>query len=149
MAALPEIKVKPICAEELRNVSSVGKMDPFCKVIFGTASACSKPHVDASRTPKWNEEFTFIIKETTAVTIEVWDRNQITKDEKIGTANADVNAAKNNGGVFCDWIALTHNGRASGRIQVQLTYIGTDLQPATMLAPPGMSPAHMPGPGQP
>ena len=68
------------------------------------------------------------------VTIKVWAMNQITKDQKIGTAKADVNAAKNNGGGFWHWLARTYNVRAPGRIQVQLIYVGTDLQPTIMIA---------------
>jgi Ca2+-dependent lipid-binding protein len=114
---MSSIKIHPVEAEILRDVSSIGKMDPYCKITVGTLMRTTVPHVDGSKRPKWKDELYFSIDNEEACKIDVWDRNTVSSDEHIGTCTftvSDIRAA----GTFDEWLNLSYNGRNAGRIHV-------------------------------
>jgi Ca2+-dependent lipid-binding protein len=91
---MASIDISPFEADIVRDVSSIGKMDPYCKVYIGSVMKTMMPHTDGSRHPRWNESVHFGLQGEESIKIEVWDRNSVTSDELIGTANYTISQVK-------------------------------------------------------
>jgi Ca2+-dependent lipid-binding protein len=122
------IDIKPIEAEMTRDVSSIGKMDPYCKITVGSCMRTTIPHIDGSKMPKWKESLHYKLDDEEAIKVEVWDRNSVSSDDLVGTASflvSDVKTAKR----LDDWYNLKFKGGEAGRIHVVATYTRDPADP--------------------
>lgn len=74
---------KPLEAKLLRDTELIGKMDPFVKFKLGKQEAKTKADDEAGLTPKWNDKITFRRTDEAILKVEIWDKDEITKNELI------------------------------------------------------------------
>jgi Ca2+-dependent lipid-binding protein len=65
----------------------VGNMSPYCTIIYESDVRNTKVAVRAGKNPVWNEVFTFKIKDSSILKVEVWDKEAIKKDDFIGVGS--------------------------------------------------------------
>lgn len=56
------------------NSETSGNLSPYCTVIYENEMKTTKMINKAGKNPVWNESFTFLIKESSLLKIEVWDK---------------------------------------------------------------------------
>jgi len=78
-------------------------MDPYARVTINDVSKNSRVHDNGHKNPSWNEELpAFMVANVDAdtVTIELWDKDSMSKDDLIATGEVPMcdlaNAARNN-----------------------------------------------------
>merc|ERR1719410_1453878 len=118
-------------AKDLIKADTFGLSDPFCKVIANKQSWRTKT-IEKNLNPEWNEDTQFVFFDAVnEITFEVWDADQNTKSDKIGTVTLDVSSFYTSGNEgFEDWKALTDC--KSGSIFVKVT--GRTIKPLEMEA---------------
>ena len=80
-------RISPSGAELKRDVSTVGKMDPFCRVYVGRNHKDTETHNDGSKFPNWTASFEFPLEGEDEIRFEVWDKNTVSSNDLIGFAS--------------------------------------------------------------
>jgi Ca2+-dependent lipid-binding protein, contains C2 domain len=118
--------VKPLTAKLTRNTETFGKMDPYCKVIIGQNFYQTAVHKDGGKNPGWNTTLTFKITNEDVIAVEVWDKDDLTKDDLVGTGSLSVSKVTSNKNKFSDWIPLTYKGKSAGSVLLDIEFIPAD-----------------------
>jgi hypothetical protein len=83
-------------AHELKDVAAVGRMDPFCEVIYAMHHSKEQRHHSrtrkhAGRTPHFRDRMIFqVVKNCTTLDLELWDADVAGADEFIGRGKVDL-----------------------------------------------------------
>merc|ERR1719238_628746 len=90
-------------ARDLKSCNFIRSMDPYARVTINDVSKNSRVHDNGHKNPSWNEELpAFMVANVDAdtVTIELWDKDSMSKDDLIATGEVPMcdlaNAARNN-----------------------------------------------------
>lgn len=68
-----------------RDVESFSKMDPYVRFQLNKIQQTSKTIKDGGKTPKWNENFEFLVSENDKIDFSVLDAEDSDKDRIIGS----------------------------------------------------------------
>ena len=68
-----------------RDVESFSKMDPYVRFQLDKIHQTSKTHKDGGKTPKWDENFDFLVSESDIIDFSVVDAEESAKDRIIGS----------------------------------------------------------------
>merc|ERR1719387_2466085 len=89
-------------ARDLKSCNFIRSMDPYARVTINDVSKNSRVHDNGHKNPSWNEELpAFMVANVDAdtVTIELWDKDSMSKDDLIATGEVPMcdlaNAARN------------------------------------------------------
>jgi len=94
VSRLGELHVTVVSATGLPRMDLIRSCDPYC-VLYIDGHGDQQTHitetVPKSQTPHWNEKFVWdLYTDTRIVTISLWDRDNVTKDDLIGTVLVDL-----------------------------------------------------------
>nr|GMD62373.1 synaptotagmin-5 [Ipomoea batatas] len=83
-----KLTVTIIKASDLKNQEMIGKSDPYVVVFIRPLFKVKTKTIDNNLNPVWNEIFELIAedKETQSLIIEVFDKDNVGKDERMGIA---------------------------------------------------------------
>ncbi|KAJ3366830.1 hypothetical protein GGF31_007985 [Allomyces arbusculus] len=112
-------------AENLRDVESLGRMDPVVIVSAGkNAKAKSQVHKDEGSNLDFNETLVLDVQGENEILLEVYDSEHIKDDEFIGRAKINLDAVLA-GQTFNEVVQLhtKHIHRRAGQIHVTITPI--------------------------
>ncbi|KNE72927.1 hypothetical protein AMAG_17161 [Allomyces macrogynus ATCC 38327] len=112
-------------AENLRDVESLGRMDPVVTVSAGkNATAKSQVHKDAGSNLDFNETLVLDVQGENELLLQVYDNEHIKDDELIGKAKINLDAVLA-GQTFNEVVQLhtKHIHRRAGQIHVKITPI--------------------------
>lgn len=105
-----------------RDTEAFGKMDPYCKMIFGGKKFKTKTKGDAGKKPVWNMGFELDVKNIDdGIEFHVMDEDTFT-DDPIGSgkfALREVLGPNNFENTI--WKSITHEGVEAGRISIKTT----------------------------
>lgn len=110
------IEVEVVAATLTHNTEFVGNMSPYCTVIYESEIKSTKIATRAGKNPVWNEVFTFLIKDSTLVKIEVWDKETLKKDDFIGAGSLSIDESTPK-------CLLHFNGQPAGIVYVKVQLI--------------------------
>ena len=109
------LAVKLIRAKELIKGDLVGKSDPYAVIRHGSQKYTTKV-VKNSHEPEWNYEAQVTIPDQgdLAVTIELFDKDRLSKDKSLGVLSFDMSRIVSEKVIEQGWYSLT--GVASGKV---------------------------------
>lgn len=111
----------PMGAKLSRDTASIS-MDPYCLIRIGESEQQTEEHKSGDKLPSWNTKLTFrVLPGDDVVGIEVWDKNVMAKDQKIGSATLPLFDLFSRGLVE-DWVELMHEGMSAGHIRINLSF---------------------------
>jgi hypothetical protein len=118
--------VAVLSAIRLRDTQTFGKQDPYVVLKCGGHADTFRTKVcrDGGTAPKWNERFTFALAGTEGneLNLRIWNKNTMTSDKCIGSATVKLDAVFKNETDDVDVEVLDPKGRASGVINLVLTF---------------------------
>nr|CAB3474549.1 unnamed protein product [Digitaria exilis] len=81
-------------ATSLRNRALIGKSDPYVVLYVRPFFKVRTNVIDDNLNPEWNETFELLVedKETQSVIFEVYDKNKLQQDKKLGVAKIALNS---------------------------------------------------------
>lgn len=114
--------IKPLTANLTRNTDFLSRMDPYVKFILGGQVKQTNVAYEAGKTPGWNDQISFYYNNEDMLTIEVWDKDKLSKDDMVGSASLAMATIQKRGNMFNDWIQLTYKGKDAGRILLDIRF---------------------------
>jgi hypothetical protein len=114
--------IKPLTAKLTHSTETFGKMDPYCKVIVGSDYAQTNVHKDGGKTPGWNMTLTLRGKDEDLISFEVWDKDDHSKNDLIGSGTLAVNSVVKSKNKYSDWITLSYKGKSAGTLLVDVEF---------------------------
>lgn len=108
-------------AEGLKNTDWVGSMDVYCMVLCGTVRIKSNVAKKGGTRPVWNQKVGLTINQETSATIEVWDQDKWTSDDKLGECTVPLNQVRQNGRCHLD-VPVMRKGKPHGHISLYLEF---------------------------
>jgi len=140
--------------KDLKDMDWFGKMDPYAVIKCGTQTVRSKTHIDGGRHPVWAQTFEFNIINENTVEISVYDEDNTSKDDIIGTATVSLAKVREQRADKAAVPLMSKKGKQNGFIHVSLAFqTNAALKPAAaqqfqqpMMQPPpyGYAPAPYP-----
>jgi len=115
------ITFRPIEANLTHNTDFLKKMNPYCAFIAGNQRFNSQICKHGGKHPIWNDAVTVPITNENMVTLELMDKDKITKDDQIGFAKIDLLELQNSGS---KWYPLYHKNKPAGEILLEATFQG-------------------------
>ncbi|KAG0320852.1 hypothetical protein BGZ97_012676 [Linnemannia gamsii] len=138
----PTLSVTAHGAQNLQDVETIGKQDPYVQFStdFQNAKSFQKTYVhkDAGKTPTWNQSFTFTLAGEPELFVEIMDE-ETTADAVIAFAAIPINQVVHApGGTFNGIFEVyTPSGKAQGEINLTLTAHNVPGQNTTFVQPGG------------
>jgi hypothetical protein len=115
------IVFRPVEANLTRNTDFLHKMNPYCAFIAGNQRFNSQICKHGGKHPVWNDTVTVPITNESIVTLELMDKDKITKDDSIGLAKIDLYELQNKGS---NWYPLYYKNKPAGEILLEATFQG-------------------------
>jgi hypothetical protein len=151
MQGQPTLSVTAHGAQNLQDVETIGKQDPYVQFStdFQNAKSFQKTYVhkDAGKTPTWNQSFTFTLAGEPELFVEIMDQ-ETTADAVIAFAAIPINQVVHApGGTFNGiFDVYTPSGKTQGEINLTLTahnVPGQNTTPANPSAQPVKGTSHI------
>jgi len=117
------LKVTVVEAKNLKDEDLIGKSDPYIKLILDSKNTQSTTTKSGDLNPTYNECFTFNIDGQKELSIEVWDKDSVTKDDLIGKDKVSLSHAFSKG--YEDvWVKVKQHtiGRSKGEVHLILEF---------------------------
>jgi len=93
----------------------MGKMSPYCTLVFNGKKLKTKIHNYGGKTPKWGDKFQLEVKShTEEIFLRVWDQDMTTSDA-VGFTKVKMSSLMINKGVE-DWFTITFDNKPAGEI---------------------------------
>jgi len=115
------IVFRPVEANLTRNTDFLHKMNPYCAFIAGNQRFNSQICKHGGKHPVWNDSVTVPITNESIVTLELMDKDKITKDDSIGLAKIDLYELQNSGS---KWYPLYYKNKPAGEILLEASFQG-------------------------
>ena len=112
--------VKPIEAKLTHDTETLGKMDPYCRVLIGGQHVKGKVCEDGGKNPKWNDTIVAQRNGEPDFYLELLDDDTF-KDDVIGVAKIDISFLQSQT-VSAKWYPLFHKQKPAGEILLELTF---------------------------
>lgn len=111
---------------ECRNliVKDLTTSDPYCVLKLGTQT-CKTTTKYKTLQPVYNEYFSFSWNGLEALVVEVFDKDELTKDDHMGLAEVDLQPLlKTEGLLMSDWLTIRHRkkDREQGEMKLEITF---------------------------
>lgn len=113
--------VKPLTAKLTYDTEWFGRMDPYVRITLGGTIQKSGVAKDQGKNPNWNDTLTFRANGEQQMKIELYDKDDISKDDFIAEAmiplfNVYSQRTVNN------WFPVTRKGRSAGQVMLILEF---------------------------
>jgi Ca2+-dependent lipid-binding protein len=115
-------QVAVLCGRNLIKSDFLGKSDPYVKITVGKVTHSTRI-IKKDLNPVWNEQFAFNAEKASEVKFEVFDWDQHSKDDCIGTvsvAHSEISSETRVHGKFVSTLQLEHVSH--GEIDVMIWY---------------------------
>ena len=113
--------VRPQSGKLTINTERFGKMDPYVKVACGGNHSQTAVAHDQHQTPTWSDSFVYKVTGEQTLTIQVFEKDNLTKDDLLGEATIqlnDVYATKN----VSKWFEIKKAGAVSGQVLMSFEF---------------------------
>lgn len=114
------IILKPLEAKLQRNLSSFGKMDPYCLAVLGSTEIKGQVCKSGGTRPIWGDGFVMTIREGDRCFIQVKNK-EVLKDSKIGLCEINIKTLMEEK-TSTKWHDLYYRRQLVGQILVEATY---------------------------
>jgi len=105
-------------------VKDLTTSDPYCVLKLGSQT-CKSSTKYRTLNPVYNEQFSFSWDGVEALVVEVYDKDELTKDDHMGLAEVDLHPLlKKEGHAMTDWVTIRHRkkDREQGEIKLEITF---------------------------
>lgn len=116
------IIVKPLAAQLTHDTEHIGKMSPYVVAILGYQIRTSNVASRAGKTPGWDMELGFRYRGEDILYFEVWQKDKITRDDLIGTAEFALSNLFFSNFKSSLWLPLKFKTRPAGHILVDIEF---------------------------
>lgn len=116
-----KIGIKPQMAELKTDKNIVFKADPYCVLLLGNQKRVTKPCKSGGNKPMWDETVVFERSNEEILTIQLWDKDLVSKDDFIATGMLNI-CQLCKAGTKAVWIDLFSNGEPIGRLLVETEF---------------------------
>ena len=94
-------------------------MNCFCKLESKIGTHQTKPQSKGDTCPKWNENFTFDVKDQNEpLTVTVFDKETMKADDLVGSVKLKFTDVCVDGQLD-KWVKLEHNGKPAGEVHLK------------------------------
>jgi len=116
------LKVTIVEAKNLKDEDTIGKGDPFVKLILDDNNSQSTKAKKGELNPVYNETFNFNIDGQKGLKVEVWDKDP-GKDDLIGKSDISLSSVFSTGHED-EWIKIKQHkiGRSKGEVHVSMDF---------------------------
>lgn len=114
---------KPIEANLTHNTEWIGKMDPYCAFIVGNKRINTQVCKKGGKHPHWNDSVSIPITTESKITVELMDKDKITKDDHIGSFMIDLQEIETTG-KLSKWYPVYYKNKPAGEILLETLYEG-------------------------
>lgn len=106
------------------DTEMMGKMSPYCTLVFNGKKLKTKIHNYGGKTPKWGDKFQMeVTSHTEEIFLRVWDQDLTTSDA-VGFTKIKLSSLMINNGVD-DWFTITYDNKPAGEIRLVSTFAPT------------------------
>jgi Ca2+-dependent lipid-binding protein len=116
------IIVKPLAAQLTHDTEHIGKMSPYVIAILGYQIRTTNVARRAGKTPGWDMELGFRYRGEEIIYFEVWQKDMITRDDLIGTAECAISSLFLSNFKTSRWIPLKFKSRPAGQLLVDIEF---------------------------
>lgn len=121
--------IRPLCAKLIHDTETFGKMDPYCKVGFGSNWQQTKVAKAAGKFPNWQDQLALGRNREESLSVEVWDFDDAGKDDLVGAGSISVGAITATGN-WEDWVELRYEGNKAGEVRLNIAFKAGEVAPA-------------------
>ena len=116
------INLVVVKANKLMAADFMGKSDPYCVVkVSGTTNTTK--HIDNTCDPVWNETMQFLVpSKPESVAFDLWDKDNIGKDDFLGSAEFKINDQFESGEEFSGPLAVMDGKKPRGSLTVRISF---------------------------
>eukprot|EP01054_Gregarina_sp_Poly1_P003455 Gregarina_sp_Poly_1__3454@NODE_1_length_32023_cov_193_025347_g0_i0_p2_GENE_NODE_1_length_32023_cov_193_025347_g0_i0NODE_1_length_32023_cov_193_025347_g0_i0_p2_ORF_typecomplete_len3260_score441_33MORN/PF02493_20/2_5e02MORN/PF02493_20/0_011MORN/PF02493_20/9_5MORN/PF02493_20/6_7e02MORN/PF02493_20/1_9e03MORN/PF02493_20/6_6MORN/PF02493_20/0_94MORN/PF02493_20/9_4e03MORN/PF02493_20/3_3e06MORN/PF02493_20/3_5MORN/PF02493_20/1_9e02MORN/PF02493_20/0_0024MORN/PF02493_20/0_00027MORN/PF02493_20/0_024C2/PF0016 len=115
----PIVKLFVVEGKNMKDMDTIGKMDPYVKVVYGSSRKKTKAISSGGGNCKFNKSLMFPQEGgIDKLTIEVWDADKARKDDLVGSADVSLSKALKNGediGVTVPLVFVDKKGKQERR----------------------------------
>lgn len=109
-------------ANGLKETEFLGTQDPYAVVTIGGQKHKTKVHKDGGKRASWNESFQWTVNTESDLTLEVFNKNSMSKDDLIGAARYSLAKAFSVTQDSC-WINISRGGhKQSGQVYLNISF---------------------------
>ena len=121
-AVFGKLTVVCLSGVDLKQLSTLSKADPFCKMRLGQVEQQTQVAHSGGPNPKWGDSFSWNVANETSLVVEVWDKEKMGKDKFMGSATVSI-AAWIGAGSYTGNVALyDQNEQACGSVRVSAKF---------------------------
>jgi hypothetical protein len=113
-------------AQLRRDTAEFNSMDPYVKLIIGNQIQRTSTAQSAGKCPVWHQNFDFLITTEDILKLEVWDRDSLSKDDKIGDGIVTLNNLQLGASNFS--VPLVFDGKQCGFVNCDFRFEPTGAQ---------------------
>jgi len=114
--------ISPLTAKLTHDTESFGRMDPYVRISMGSQFKRSSVCNDGGKTPSWTDSFQLSHSGEDLISIEVWDKDDASKDDLVGQGSVAFTTITSRGGKMNEWVTLTYKGKHAGEILLNITF---------------------------
>jgi len=117
---------KPIEANLTHNTDFIKKMNPYCTFVVGEKRFNSEICKHGGKHPHWNDAVTVPFTNESNITVELMDKDRITKDDHIGTFTInlpDIRSQRQSS----RWYPLYYKNKPAGEILIEANVQNDDI----------------------
>jgi len=118
------IVFKPIEANLVHNTDFITKMNPYCTFIVDGKRFNSLVCKKGGKHPHWSDSVSVPVPMDSRITVELMDKDRITKDDTIGSFTIDLPELQNTGGQSSKWYPLQYKNKPAGEILLETALMG-------------------------
>lgn len=110
-------------ARELYDTNILSRMDPYCIVTLGGQEYKTNVDTKGSKTPKWDQTFTFSYVGETTMRFKVMDKDKFTSDDYVGLADVSLGPIIHGTRKYLTELQLSRKeGKTAGFLKVSIEF---------------------------
>ena len=113
--------MRPQSARLTIDTEMFGKMDPYCKIQVGGNTQQTKVAHNAGKTPVWSDVMTYRLNNDSQMTITLYDKDHLTKDDLLGTVVIPLDEIYTRKTITNNY-ELRRDGKVTGQVNVTMEF---------------------------
>jgi Ca2+-dependent lipid-binding protein len=115
------LSLKVVEGKLYRDTEVMGKMSPYCTLVFKENKMKTKVHDYGGKTPKWDDEFKLdVTSASEEIVLRVWDQD-LTSSDAVGFTKIKMSSLIINRGTD-DWFTIMFDNKPAGEIRLTSTF---------------------------
>ena len=115
------LSLKVVEGKLFRDTEMMGKMSPYCTLVYQGNKLKTKVHSYGGKLPKWEHEFKLDVQSASdEIVLRVWDQD-LTSSDAVGFTKIKMSSLIINKGVD-DWFTIMFDNKPAGEIRLTTVF---------------------------